>query len=1082
MKNLLQCATLSLVFCVALDAFAGTAPERPVDVLPFSMEEPQRKALSQQPSNRFAEAFEHRITAASHGMWRAEAHDGYTLAIWEYAARIPGAVSMSTHIDRIVLPGGAHLRVENAEGQGETFYEGSLRHRDDLWTGAVPGDTLYMRIEVPEESMQGVVLETRRFHGGFRDLPNTMPRPSRGGESLLKRTTTLDPAVNNYRCHETPENKPISRAAAHITIRGTTFCSAALVNHPQSEETPYLLTAGHCSDGYRDEPIQEVAESVVASFQKLTPCGDEMFSFPPDKDSRRAIASIYHDPPTEFAGDYWLLQLESYPSPDVSPYLAGYDGITEPVSGDNGRAVHHQGNTTQQWFDAPFELRLNTGLTDSDTGEAYRISDYYIYDGPVGGGASGASVYNDSDRIVGVISAASDSVMFANPLNDAMDRGLAAHFGDARTRDGRDAPDVFAPLIEVSGSASPITPGDEYTVSWTSTGAVSCEAAQAWSGPLPLQGSRTLIAENTTSELKRITHTVSCTSDQGATASSSVAFLIDTAAPTVSFAAQPRFVESGGSSTLNWEADNAESCTASEDWTGDKPTMGSESVGPLFTGLLTDERTYTYTLTCSNGVGTTEATTTVEVGPIDDVELSLSAPASVNTNESFTVSWNAEFADTCTASEAWDGSRPINGSEQFSYASPGTRTFTMSCDGAGESDTRSVTVEVIQPDPVTLSLAAPDSAQTGESFTLSWTTTNADSCTASGDWSGTKPTSGSDSFTFNQAGARTFTLVCEGEVESATRTETVNVVAPEAVQLSLNGPSEVATGEPFNLTWTASNADNCTASGDWSGAKPTSGSDSFTFNQAGARTFTLSCDGPGESATKSATVNVAAPPDPAPIISMQAPATVETEEPFTLTYSTQNANSCTASGAWSGTRATSGSPVFTLSTSGSRTFALSCTGPGGSTSESVTVNVIPGEAPPQLDLQASPSTIEPGQSATLAWSTNQTITACTASGDWAGSRAPTGSTTVAPSEEGVFTYTMTCRNGSGETVTRSSSLTVRDDPSVGQNPDSRNSADGGGSFGWGFLAFAGIALVAHRRRWRHPTAEDGLGRFENISP
>lgn len=1060
----------ALLACtLTLPSFSDAADNADVrvDALPFSMEEPQRKALSQQPPNRFAKAFEHRITAASHGAWRAEEREGYTLAIWEYAARISGAVSMSTHIDRIALPGGAHLRVENAEGQGESFYEGSLRHRDDLWTAPAPGDTLYMRIEVPEQAMDGVVLETHRFHGGFRDGPSSMPRQLllNDAGSTLKRTTTRDPAVNNYRCHETPENKPLSRAAAHITIRGTTFCSAALVNHPQSEETPYLLTAGHCSDAYRDEPIQEVAESVVASFQKLTPCDEEMFAVIPDKDSRRGIGSVYYEPPDEFSGDFWLIELESYPSPDVVPFLAGYDGITEPVTGDNGRAVHHQGNTTQQWFDAPFEERLYTGLIDSDAGEGYRTSDYYIYDGPVGGGASGASVYNDSDRIVGVISAGGDSVTFANPLNDAMDRGLAAQFGDVRTRNGRDAPAVATPIVEVSGApGGPFQPGDQYTVSWTSSGAVSCEAAQDWSGPLPLQGSRTLTAENDTAATKSLTHTVSCTSDQSITASRSVTFSVEPETPSVTIAADPRFVEDGGSSTLTWTTSKADSCTASGEWSGDKPTDGSETVGPLNTGLFRNERTFTYTLSCSNSAGTAEASTTVEVGPIEDVELALTAPESVNTNESFAVSWNTEFADSCTASEAWDGPRPTNGSEQFSYVSPGTRTFTMSCNGAGESATRSVTVEVIQPDPVTLSLAAPDAAQTGESFTLSWTTTNADSCTASGDWNGTKPTSGSESFTFNQAGARTFTLVCDGEGESATRTETVNILAPEAVQLSMNAPSEVATGEPFNLTWTASNADSCNASGDWQGAKPVSGSQSFSYGAAGTRSFTLRCSGDGADDERTAVVRVVAPPDPAPTITMVAPDSVETDESFVVSYTTQNASSCNATGAWTGSLGASDAASFSYGTAGPRTFGLTCTGRGGSASESVTVTVLAPEVPPQLDLRASPTVIESGERATITWSTNEVVTACTASGDWQGARPSTGSSTVSPSNEGTYTYIMTCRNSGGDEVTESSRVTVRNDSSGGQNPDSENDSDGGGSFGWGFLVFAASALIAYRRR------------------
>lgn len=56
-----------------------------------------------------------------------------------------------------------------------------------------------------------------------------------------------------------------------------------------------------------------------------------------------------------------------------------------------------------------------------------------------------------------------------------------------------------------------------------------------------------------------------------------------------------------------------------------------------------------------------------------------------------------------------------------------------------------------------------------------------------------------------------------------------------------------------------------------------------------------------------------------------------------FTWSSTNATSCTASGAWSGTKSTSGSEEVTISTAGDNTFTINCTGAGGSKSTSVTV-------------------------------------------------------------------------------------------------------------------------------------------------
>jgi uncharacterized repeat protein (TIGR01451 family) len=57
----------------------------------------------------------------------------------------------------------------------------------------------------------------------------------------------------------------------------------------------------------------------------------------------------------------------------------------------------------------------------------------------------------------------------------------------------------------------------------------------------------------------------------------------------------------------------------------------------------------------------------------------------------------------------------------------------------------------------------------------------------------------------------------------------------------------------------------------------------------------------------------------------------------TLSWTSSNANYCVASGAWSGTKGTSGSESTGNLTSGPNTYTLICTGPGGSASDTVTI-------------------------------------------------------------------------------------------------------------------------------------------------
>ena len=68
-------------------------------------------------------------------------------------------------------------------------------------------------------------------------------------------------------------------------------------------------------------------------------------------------------------------------------------------------------------------------------------------------------------------------------------------------------------------------------------------------------------------------------------------------------------------------------------------------------------------------------------------------------------------------------------------------------------------------------------------------------------------------------------------------------------------PTSVSSGGGALLVWSATNASSCSASGGWSGSEPASGNAS-TGSLSGTTSYTLSCTGPGGSASRSVTVHV----------------------------------------------------------------------------------------------------------------------------------------------------------------------------------------------------------------------------------
>ena len=65
------------------------------------------------------------------------------------------------------------------------------------------------------------------------------------------------------------------------------------------------------------------------------------------------------------------------------------------------------------------------------------------------------------------------------------------------------------------------------------------------------------------------------------------------------------------------------------------------------------------------------------------------------------------------------------------------------------------------------------STEVGSSVDISWSSTNATSCTASGSWTGPISTTGSKTVEISTAGESTFTLTCNGEGGNASRTITI---------------------------------------------------------------------------------------------------------------------------------------------------------------------------------------------------------------------------------------------------------------------------------------------------------------------
>jgi hypothetical protein len=154
------------------------------------------------------------------------------------------------------------------------------------------------------------------------------------------------------------------------------------------------------------------------------------------------------------------------------------------------------------------------------------------------------------------------------------------------------------------------------------------------------------------------------------------------------------------------------------------------------------------------------------------------------------------------------------------------------------------------------------------------------------------------------------------------------------------------------------------------------------------------------------------PPPPEPTASLSAnPTSINAGLSSTLSWSSTNATSCNSGNfAASGI---SGSTVVTPTVTTS--YSIACSGNGGSATATTTVTVVTPPPPPPppppaptASLSANPSSVKPGKSSTLSWSSSN-ATSCN-SGNFTAS-GTSGSAVVKPSV--TTTYSITCSGGGG---------------------------------------------------------------------
>ncbi|PIR45119.1 MAG: hypothetical protein COV10_01175 [Candidatus Vogelbacteria bacterium CG10_big_fil_rev_8_21_14_0_10_51_16] len=508
------------------------------------------------------------------------------------------------------------------------------------------------------------------------------------------------------------------------------------------------------------------------------------------------------------------------------------------------------------------------------------------------------------------------------------------------------------PDITFNAAETSLAAGGATALSWSSLDATSCTGTNFDTGGATANSTGVTVSPTVTTE-----YMLRC-SGPGGDATRSITVQVNQPTPTATLTATPTTINRGQSATLTWSSTNSTSCTGSNFSTGN---FTANSTGVTVNPLTTTD----YGLSCTGAGGTVQATgrtVTVNQPPTAATGLTASGVSTSQVNLSWTAPAGATgyelqrcMGSSCTNFSS-DGGLPTNHSGT-TYANTGLSSATtyryrvLAKNAVGNatdwSNIAPGTTDAPPSPTVTLS-ASPDNINTGEQTVLAWSSANVSTCSASGDWSGSKSESGN--LNVAPSANATYTLSCTGAGGAADDSTTVTVSTPPAssfVDIGLRikeaGGVAAVAAEPLG---TLTSPLRIAKGGSIYGLRLVS------LTDPDALAFRVRVGGEAKALARFTSVPVSSP---APTLTLSADdTTITAPGTVTLSWTPADATSCTASAApavsgWSGTKmASTGAHSQTITglQQGNISFTLRCTGDGGQVDELLEVVVEADELSP----------------------------------------------------------------------------------------------------------------------------------------
>jgi hypothetical protein len=236
-----------------------------------------------------------------------------------------------------------------------------------------------------------------------------------------------------------------------------------------------------------------------------------------------------------------------------------------------------------------------------------------------------------------------------------------------------------AQIVRFEANPVTIQPGQQSTLSWSTTGATSVSISGV--GSVTVNGSATVSPTQTT------TYTLSATGSDGKTVTAPITITVasGTIPQVVVFVATPQNIDAGSSTKLCWQVTGATNISI-------QPGVGS-NLNANDCATVSPTATTTYTLTATNSSGQIQANATVNVGTVKITSFTANPVTSTAAGAPVTLSWSTENATSVVliGSEIGPQTLPANGT--FVINPITNSTYTLTAYGNG-GQTVSATISV----------------------------------------------------------------------------------------------------------------------------------------------------------------------------------------------------------------------------------------------------------------------------------------------------------------------------------------------------------------------------------------------------